>query len=181
MNWETWFNVCNPLETLNLLLYLNSASGIDRLRKGTLSYPLVEWNRNTTVNKKIELKSWWLLLAGRPLGSYFFNVLSREWPELRGRLRSISEAEFKYKSKNYMYFHTSNHTPKSSGQQIFEPFFKREIWNGTEIVRVIDYQRTSWPVPSLVKQTFFHSSKFDSWPFCNQLEFRDVMYLILKV
>ena len=28
---------------------------------------------------------------------------------------------------------------------------------------------------------FFHSSNFDGWPFCNQLEFKDIMYLILKV
>ena len=28
---------------------------------------------------------------------------------------------------------------------------------------------------------FFRSSNFDGWPFCNQWEFRDIMYLILKV
>ena len=28
---------------------------------------------------------------------------------------------------------------------------------------------------------FFRSSNFDGWPFWNQWEFRDIMYLILKV
>ena len=31
------------------------------------------------------------------------------------------------------------------------------------------------------KTDFFHSSNFDGWPFWNQWEFRDIMYLILKV
>ena len=37
--------------------------------------------------------------------------------------------------------------------------------------------------PSVVvlKRTFFRSFNFDSWPFWNQLEPRDIMYLILKV
>ena len=161
MNWETWFNVCNPLETLNLLLFLNSASGIDRLRKGTLSYPLVEWNRNTTVNKKIELKSWWLLLAGRPLGSYFLmfsalndRVVLLAWnlsacqAERVGTDRSLKLSSNTKVRITCTFIHRTT-APESSGLQIFEPVFKREIWNGTEIVRVIDYQRTSWPIPSL--------------------------------
>ena len=33
----------------------------------------------------------------------------------------------------------------------------------------------------IVKQTVFQSFNFDGLPFWNQLEFRDLMYLILKV
>ena len=50
--------------------------------------------------------------------------------------------------------------------------FKTSLIDAPIVARVMLKRKTD---------DFFRSSNFDGWPFWNQWEFRDMMYLILKV